>query len=165
MSANQVELGSADLLLVISSRGRGMRLNRIAPASRRSVSLAQFSEGHRTRGRRIINPTCRRKIALFPLSLPHTGIGQRPGRGRKDRGIERHAAWSRQLLNAALRSPARVVFRHLAILPNPSLEAPERRYGGDFQGQGLRDPRRRSDDALATECRGRLHVPRDHWSR
>jgi hypothetical protein len=106
-----------------------------------------------------------REIALFPLSLPHTGIGQRPGRGRRDRGIDRHALWVRQLLNAASRSPARVVFRHLAILPNPSPEAPERRYGGDFQGQGLRDPRRRSDDALATECRGRLRVPRDHWSR
>lgn len=65
-----------------------------------------------------------REIALFPLSLPHTGIGQRPGRGRRDRGIDRHALWVRQLLNAASRSPARVVFRHLAILPNPSPEAP-----------------------------------------
>ena len=68
-------------------------------------------------------------------------------------------------MNAALRSPARVVFRHLAILPNPSPEAPDCRCGGDFQGQGLRDPRRRSDDALANERRGRLHVPRDHRSR
>lgn len=119
-----------------------MRLNRIAPASRRSVCRAQFSEGHRTRGRRIINPTCRRKIALFPLSLPHTGIGPRPGRGRRDRRIERHAAWSRQLLNAASRSPARVVFRHLAILPNPDPQGTlERRCDGDFQEHGLLNPR------------------------
>ena len=121
---------------LIFSRGRGMRLNRIAPASRRSPCRAQSSRRDQTRGRRIIIPTCRRKIALFPLPLPHTGIGQRPGRGRRGRGIERHAAWSRQLLNAASRSPARVVFRILAILPNPSPEAPERRCGGDFQNRG-----------------------------
>ncbi len=113
-----------------------MRLNRIAPASRRSPCHAQSSQRDQTRGRRIINPICRRKIALFPLPLPHTGIGQRPGRGRRSRGIEHHAAWSRQLLNAASRSPARGVFRNLAILPNPSPEAPGRRCGDDFQDRG-----------------------------
>lgn len=78
------------------------------PSLRMSCSIFRRTSDKR---RRMIILTCRRKIALFPLPLPHTGIGQRPGRGRRGRGIERHAVWSRQLLNAASRSPARVVFR------------------------------------------------------
>ena len=68
-------------------------------------------------------------------------------------------------LNAASRSPARVVFRHLAILPNPGPQGSlERRYDGDFQKHGLLNPRGPVSIRCQLNGQGCLLTPRDHWT-